>query len=434
MQREFDIVIVGGGIVGLVAAVALCDEFRQRSLRLPSIALIDAAEPPTSVENSRAGARIGKDAPAASLSVADYDPRVYAITQQNCQRFEAWSFWADIAKHGTGDFTAMSVWDGEGTASIDFGSPGQASDKLGAVLERRVLLSALYKQLNSLAAVDLHYGVKLQNLSLRPVDDVTGRRLLPKAQLELDNGSSISTDLIIGADGANSRVRDAASFKLRQWDYQQDAIVCTVQTERHHKHTAWQCFTRFGPLALLPLGEPSESASGRFCSVVWSQQRDVSEAMMQLSDNEFIRGMEQAFEFKLGTIESVSQRYSFALRQQHATRYIDRNAILIGDAAHSLHPLAGQGINLGINDAVRLAAAIADSFANRQSVYHAASLRRFERERMTENLAMMSAVEGFKRMFLPGPSTIQLLRNKGMAAVDKQRWLKQWIARYAMGV
>ena len=433
MQREFDIVIVGGGIVGLAAAIALCDEFRQRSLRLPSIALIDAAKPPSFSENSQAGDAIARDVVASRLSVSDYDSRVYAITQQNCQRFEHWSLWPDIARQGTGDFTAMSVWDGEGTASIDFGGADQAAEKLGAVLERSVLLSVLYKHLKSLAAVDLYYGVKLQNIFLAPVDSLANRRPLPKTQMQLDNGENISADLIIGADGANSRVRDAASFKLRQWDYEQDAIVCTVQTERHHQHTAWQCFTRFGPLALLPLRETS-SPGGRYCSVVWSQQRDVSAATMQLSDDEFMRAMGRAFEYKLGGIESVSQRYSFALRQQHVTRYVDRNVILIGDAAHSLHPLAGQGINLGINDAARLAIAIAESGLNRQSVYNSASLRRFERERMTENLAMMSAVEGFKRMFLPGSSTVKLLRNRGMEAVDKQRWLKQWIARYAMGV
>lgn len=426
MQREFDVVIVGGGIAGLSMACAIAHAFSEKTLRLPSIALIDAGPAPQN----------GDVLATAKEDVHDYDPRVSAITEANIRLLKLWGVWPAIEHKRVAAFEKMVVWDGEGTASIEFDADDSGAERLGTVVENRLLVAALYERLQSLAVAQFFHGQALQAIQspLQSDGDVSG------AAIVLDTGEALKLagQMVIAADGARSKVRELSTFTLRQWDYEQDAIVCTVRTELPHDATAWQCFTRYGPLALLPLGEDAASRGAakaqHYCSVVWSQRRDISQQAMQASDEDFARDMALAFECKLGAIEALSKRYSFPLQQQHATSYVDGRVVLIGDAAHTLHPLAGQGINMGMQDATRLADAMAESVSHYGTLTHSASLGRYERERLTENLAMMASVEAFKRMFSPGFSAVQLLRNRGMAAVNSSRRLKARIARHAMGV
>ncbi len=419
MQRRYDIVIVGAGIAGLTTACSLIHQFSNKGVKLPSVALLDPA--PLSLT----GAELKN-------LVDGYDPRVSALTQYSCERFAEMGVWEQVNSQRSADFVAMSVWDGEGTAAISFDTSRNNADRLGAVVENSVLCHALLKKLLDAGCIDILNEVMVDECK------VMGAKADSKAQgtqLDLSNGDILSAELVIAADGAKSMMRSAADIETREWDYNHDAIVCTVETEKEHQNTAWQCFTKYGPLAFLPLGEAGNGqASRRFSSIVWSQTRDQAQALMAISEQEFIDELERAFESRLGAVLACSKRFSFPLRQRHAVDYYRNGVVLVGDAAHSIHPLAGQGINLGIKDAIRLAEQLATDVARGKAPGSSRALGRYSRARKTDNLAMMAAMEGFKRLFSPLPPEIITLRNRGMAFTDRQKWLKQKIVGYAMGI
>lgn len=414
MNRQFDIAIVGGGVSGLSTALAITSAFAEANLQLPAMVLIDAGDlPSTTVAQAQ-----------DDVSVDSFDPRVVALTEVNCQALEQWGVWPAIASVGAGDYQRMTVWDGEGTASINFAAADVGVEKLGAVVENSVLLAALYQQLQNLAVCHCRYGVGVESIERLPSQGVS---------LQLEDGSTIQTGLVVGADGAKSVVKSLAGYASREWDYQQDAIVCTVKTARSHEQTAWQCFTRHGPLAFLPVARMS-SNDDHYCSIVWSLAREEAQKLMACSSRDFMAKMQLAFESRLGNIEEISKRYSFQLWQRHTTQYVKESTVLVGDAAHTLHPLAGQGINMGLKDARSLAAALVKSTIKRKPITNLPMLRRYERERLSENLAMMATVECFKRLYSPGSSSLQLLRNRGMAAVNTRPTFKKQIIKAAVGL
>ncbi len=413
MIRQFDIALVGGGVSGLASALAIAAEFDRVKQRPPSMVLIDAAESPLATEPM----------PADAISVDSFDPRVVALTETNCAILAEWGVWSEIAASGAGDYRRMFVWDGEGTASIDFDCTEVGLERLGAVVENRVLVSALFNRLQDLGVCHCRYGMSVTGIE----QDAEGG-----ATIQFDDGSTLQASLLVGADGARSVVKSLCGFESREWDYGQDAIVCTVETELSHQHTAWQCFTRHGPLAFLPVSR-SEEPGEHYCSIVWSLERERATELMGLEAADFASAMQESFESRLGELKAVSQRFSFPLWQRHSKQYVRGSAVLVGDAAHTLHPLAGQGINIGLKDARSLAAALAKSAVKGRALSNLPMLRRFERERLTENLAMMAAVEFFKRLYSPGSSVLQLLRNRGMAVVDAQAALKRQIIKLAVG-
>ena len=431
MKRRYDIVIVGGGIAGLTMACCLVHQFKQQTKELPGIALLDA----------------GSLEPAAlelGANVSDYDPRVSALTSHSCRLLDELGVWAGVQSMRCADFDKMFVWDGEGTAQIGFNARDVNAESLGSVVENRVLCRSLLTQLQATAAVDLWGKVKVDSFVQSDLQGQAVRDHAPSigvdkklSQLKLDNGDILSARLFIAADGANSMMRQNAGVKTRAWDYGHNAIVCTVKTEQPHENTAWQCFTGYGPLAFLPLGEAGEDNNerqGNVASIVWSQERDKAETLMELNDEQFSEQLAAAFEHRLGSIEACSKRFSFPLAQQHAIDYYQGDVVLIGDAAHRIHPLAGQGINLGIKDAECLARLLVDDARRSKSLGSTRTLGRYSRERKTDNLSMMAVMEGFKRLFSSAPPPVVTVRNRGMAITDQQQWLKQQIMRFAMGV
>ena len=315
----------------------------------------------------------------------------------------------------------MRVWDGEGTGSIHFDATEVNQPTLGHIVENRLLQTAL---LNCLSR---HYN--LQIFSPVAVDHYT--RGDGCVLLHLQNGAEILATLLIGADGANSRVREWAHFKLREWDYGHTAIVATVATEKPNDATAWQIFRREGPLAFLPLQTASQQQ--HLSSLVWSTIPQEAEALMQLGDAEFMRALGTAFEHRLGDITETSKRFSFPLRARHAENYVQPNIALIGDAAHTIHPLAGQGINLGLLDAQALAREILHAAQRGLGVADASVLTRYQRSRKSDNIAMLVAMEGFKRLFGAQQLPLRWLRNAGLNWVDGSSLLKRLFIRQAMG-
>ena len=247
------------------------------------------------------------------------------------------------------------------------------------------------------------------------------------ARVVLDNGRTLSAQLLVAADGADSRVRERAGIATQGWRYDQQGVVATVTSQRSHQDTAWQRFLPDGPLALLPLGD------GR-CSIVWSTAPERAERLLALDETAFCRELSVASDGVLGEIVATGPRAAFPLRLQHAHDYVRPRLALIGDAAHSVHPLAGQGVNLGLLDAAALAEVLLDARQAGRAIGALKTLRRYERWRKGDNLLMMGVMDGFKRLFGTTWSPLRFARNAGLTLTDKLQPVKNLIMRRAMGL
>ena len=339
----------------------------------------------------------------ASYGDEEFDPRVSALTPASQTFLEQLGIWQSMSGQRVSPYEKMHVWDAEGTGSIDFNCQDIQQPVLGHIVENHITCNELLSQIQNSSQITFICPAKLTSLRLPQTS-------LDQAELELEDGQIIRSQLIIAADGANSKVRSLAQFETREWPYEQKAIVTTVKTEQPHQHTAWQRFLIEGPLAFLPLQEETNiKDNAYYSSIVWSADTQYADNLMALDDHEFSEKLGTAFEHKLGKIESISKRYCFPLVQRHAKDYVRHPIVLIGDAAHSIHPLAGQGVNLGLSDAKVLAEEIGRACEKQIPLTDTASLQRYQRRRMPDNLAMMATMEGFKRLFGQSQLPIQLV-------------------------
>lgn len=396
---DYDIAIIGAGLVGASLACTIARHSDAHSLR---IALVEA-----SVDQQ-------------AFNGEEFDPRVVALTQASQNLLNAVGVWDEIANTRVCAYRDMHVWDGEGTAEIHFDCAEVRTNYLGHIVENSVVLNVLRKKV-----------AQYKNITLIQPARVTSLVNSSCVQVALDNGELINTKLLIAADGAQSKVREIAQFETREWEYGHKAIVTTVQTELPHQATAWQRFMRTGPLAFLPLS----SVNGKhFCSIVWSAETELAEDLMQLNDIEFCTRLGVAFEHRLGKILHADKRFAFGLRQRHAKTYIQPHIALVGDAAHNIHPLAGQGVNLGLLDVAALSQEIHRALERKIPLNDFSILRRYQRQRLAGNLVMMSAMEAFKRLFGSQSLMITWLRNTGMRQLNSLAELKKIIIKAAMGL
>ena len=314
----------------------------------------------------------------------------------------------------------MHVWDGSGTGNIHFSAGSVHALTLGHIVENRVVQDALVERLHA-SDVGLLADARLERMRHSGDDWL----------LTLADGRELRTPLVIAADGANSAVRRLAGCETREWDYLHHAIVTSVRCGEAHRATAWQRFTDEGPLAFLPLGERDGE---HWCSIVWSTTPEQATGLMALDDQAFSIALGQAFEHRLGQVLHVDRRLCIPLRQRHAKRYVEPGLALIGDAAHTIHPLAGQGVNLGFLDAAVLAEVLAQAAARGERLADERVLSRYERRRMPHNLAMMAAMEGFQRLFQSDSLTLRLARNAGLDLVDGLEDAKALFVRQALGL
>ncbi|BAZ95267.1 2-polyprenyl-6-methoxyphenol hydroxylase and related FAD-dependent oxidoreductases [Thiohalobacter thiocyanaticus] len=386
-----DVIISGGGVVGASLACTLADA----GLR---IALIDTREPVT-------------DWPADSI-----DQRVYAVTCASQTLFERLGVWEGIRQRGVSPYQAMEVWDAAGPGRIHFDAAELGEPWLGHIVEQRVIQAALLDGQRARPGLERICPGVLADFQLDPAG----------VSVRLEDGRELTAALLVGADGAGSRVRELAGIGIETHDYEQTAVVAVVATDRPHAGTAWQRFLPTGPLAFLPLRD------GR-CSIVWSTTPEEAERLLALPEDEFCIELGQAFDYELGAITRVNARGGFPLRRLHAVDYVQQRLALVGDAAHVIHPLAGQGVNLGLLDVAALAEVVADTAAAGRDIGAHANLRRYERWRRGENALMQSAMDGFKWLFASPLTPVRLLRNLGLGTVDRLTPVKSLLARHAMG-
>jgi 2-octaprenylphenol hydroxylase len=319
----------------------------------------------------------------------------------------------------------MTVWDELGTAQINFDAAEIYQDALGCIVENQTIVSALQAVLREQENLQCFYGQKIKSINALAAE--SGQHALM-----LESGQQVRCQLLVAADGAMSRIRQWAGMPTREWDYQHEAIVATVETEKPHAFTAWQRFSESGPLAFLPLADAN--SSGHFCSIVWSQDTARAHRLMALDDAAFLAELEAAIEARLGKLVAISPRHAFPLRQRHAKTYVKPGLVLVGDAAHTIHPLAGQGVNLGFKDVSVLADILKQAERQSLDVNNMLLLKRYQRQRQGDNLLMMAAMEGFKRLFAQPDPVVRWLRNSGMDWVNRQGFLKNQLARHAMGL
>jgi 2-octaprenylphenol hydroxylase len=401
-----DAVIVGAGMVGLSAAIALSKAglnvhvVEQRSVDL---------------------ARIEQD-----LSVAQaegYDSRVSALTCASQQWLTYLNAWPFIEQQRLSPYTDMDVWDGEGVGHIHFSSRELHEPQLGHIVENRVTLGALMREAREATHIVWHSGVTVAALSGALIDEDHVFRTV-----KLSDGSQIQAQVVIAADGAESKVRRLASVPMWMWDYGHHAIVTTVRTAQPHQATAWQRFTDDGPLAFLPLDDPFR------CSIVWSTSPDHAADLMSLEDDAFCQALTRAFEGRLGAVLATETRFKVPLKQRHAKYYVQPGFAVIGDAAHTIHPLAGQGVNLGFMDAAAISDLLIERFQAGLPLGDESSLRRYQRERQQANIQMSAAMEGFKQLFGRQTPLLKTLRGVGMNLLNRLDPLKQHIVVRAMGL
>jgi 2-octaprenylphenol hydroxylase len=390
-DTQYDVIIVGGGLVGLsLAALLGRADFR--------VALVEARPPQL-------------DWPQDSI-----DLRVYAISRVSENLLREVGAWADIAPCACA-YRDMRVWDAGGGGDIHFDSAELGEPSLGHIVESRVVEKALLQVLQTLPGV----------VSFRPVA-IESFKLNDGAQIvQLEDARALSAPLLVGADGRQSRVRDYAGIHAKVSDYGQQALVAVVECERDHDHTAWQRFLPTGPLAFLPLRD------GR-CSIVWSATADEAKRLLALDDAAFCQTLGEAFEERLGKVINVGERVLFPLHRQYAEHTVASRIALVGDASHVIHPLAGQGVNLGFKDARELADVLLQARRQGRDIGSLAVLRRYERARKGDNMATMLAMDGFKHLFGSSALPLRWLRNTGLNLVDSATPVKNLIMRAAMGL
>lgn len=402
MRQHVDIAIVGGGLAGLALATALGGS----GLRVAVIEgrPLQLAWPPVGTADG----------------VADFDLRVSAVTPASQQWLARLGAWRPEVAGRAQPYRHMHVWEHDGTGAIDFDAAEVNAASLGHIVENRVLLAGL------LHALEPHHNVQV----LSPATVGGFARMDDQVELRLMDGRLLRARLVVGADGAASPVREWAAIPCRRWEYDQRALVATIATAQPHAATAWQIFHRSGPLALLPL--PGSDGT-HYSSIVWSSDTAEAEELAALDDAAFIAALERASEQRLGRVLAIGQRAHFPLRAQHATAYTAPHVALIGDAAHTIHPLAGQGINLGFSDARALADELLRAHRRGLRADDPGLLARFQRRRKGDNLAMLAAMEGFKRLFGAEALPLRLLRNRGLALVNRLGPAKRTLIRQAMG-
>jgi 2-octaprenyl-6-methoxyphenol hydroxylase len=389
-----DAVIAGGGLVGLILALAL--------------------------------GRAGLNATVIDREVPDhaaadrFDGRASAIALGSARVLQGIGLWPRLAAHAQ-PIKDIRVSDGDSLLFVHYDHRELGSEPLGYIIENRFIRRALY------AAIADEQHVRL----CAPVELVALERGRAKVEARLSGGGIISGRLAIASDGRGSPLRQEAGIRTLAWRYPQTGIVCSVTHELPHDGVAHERFLPAGPFAMLPL-PPAEDGTNR-SSIVWTERAVLAPAMMALSDPEFAAEIQRRFGDTLGRIGVSGPRWSYPLSLLHAQSYTAPRLALAGDAAHAIHPIAGQGLNLGLRDVAALAECLVDAARLGQDIGAADVLARYERWRRFDNIVLAAVTDGLVRLFSNDVAPVRLVRDLGLGIVNRLPPLKRVFMRHAMG-
>ncbi len=387
-----DLVIGGGGFAGLALAIALREALGEGFA-------VTVADP-------------------ALAAVPSKDPRATAIAAAARRLFETIDVWQAVEDQAQPmldmAITDSKVEDAVRPTLLTFGGEVEEGEAFAHMIENRLLVDALVAKAKAL-------GVELRATAVSGFENSADA-----VAVTLADGVRLEARLLVGADGAHSRIREQAGIESYGWNYGQSAIVCTVAHERDHEGRASEHFLPAGPFAILPL-------TGKRCSIVWTESANEAERLVALPDDEFQEELEQRFGFELGEIEVISPRRAFPLGLFTARSFIGERLALIGDAAHIIHPIAGQGLNMGLRDVAALAEAVADSARLGLDIGAADVLERYQRWRRFDTAMMGVATDGLNRLFSNRSDVLRLARDVGLGVVERLPALKQAFIREAAG-
>ncbi|HBC8590544.1 TPA: FAD-dependent 2-octaprenylphenol hydroxylase [Citrobacter koseri] len=392
-MQSVDVAIVGGGMVGLAVACGL----QGSGLRV-------------AVLEQRVPQPLASDAPPAL--------RVSAINAASEKLLTRLGVWSDILARRASCYHGMEVWDKDSFGRIEFDDKSMGYSHLGHIIENSVIHYALWQKAQQSADITLMASAELQQVAWGENETF----------LTLKDGAMLTARLVIGADGANSWLRNKADIPLTFWDYRHHALVATIRTEEAHGAVARQAFHGEGILAFLPLSDP------HLCSIVWSLSPQDAEHMQQASEDAFNRALNVAFDNRLGLCRVESERQVFPLTGRYARQFAAHRLALVGDAAHTIHPLAGQGVNLGFMDAAELIDELKRLQRQGKDIGQYLYLRRYERSRKHSAAMMLAGMQGFRELFAGENPAKKLLRDIGLKLADTLPGVKPQLIRQAMGL
>ena len=394
-MKNVDCVVVGGGMIGASSALSLAN------LGL-KVAIVEAYEPETFDDKQ------------------PFDLRVSAISIASQQLLEQLNCWDFLSKQRICPYSKLGVWETE-LSYTEFDASKIEEPLLGHIIENRLIQLSLWQQLSVHSNISIYCPNTIINFT-QSDDEIV---------IELDENITLYSKLLLAADGAHSKVKELACIGSTGWDYAQSAMLINVETQLKQQDITWQKFNEKGPVAMLPL--KGDSSLGGCASLVWYHQKDEIKRLMSLSHSQLALEISNTFPKRLGKIKVV-EKGAFPLTRRHANTYQNKRVLLLGDAAHTINPMAGQGVNIGFKDVKALKHVIASAIGNNECWHNPLILSRYEKARRKDNLVMMSTMDALYGVFSHPSIFTKVIRNAGLFIAQNTPILKKKALAYACGI